>query len=448
MTQPLLKSRTARWGLLLSALLLGITLVGLSALGFRASHRDAESAALELAESLGRAVRVALFTHEWPPDSETLAELVADHEDLGLRYLALVGRKGKIVAEAGVTEFPIERSQLKPGRRLITIGNSKRIAFPAKQRPRDRRGMHRDAGELFDGHRLDDPPAPDGRGRMPGDKLRVVIDFEPIFSRKIISRAGLHLALSLLAALLLTGATLAFWRLSQRAVKAESALIDQRRLASLGEMSAVLAHEIRNPLGSLKGHAQLLRETMEPGSAEHGKADRVVEEAQKLEKLSTDLLDFIRSNQIELRDTDPSALFERAAGAVEEGEHGDSATIRLELSEAPETWLLDPDRLEQVLVNLLRNAVQASSPEMDVVGRAYVEADQLTFEVADFGAGIAEGDEQSLFEPFHTKRAKGVGLGLSVAKRIVEAHGGTITAGNRTEGGAVFKVTLPMNRTA
>ncbi len=214
-------------------------------------------------------------------------------------------------------------------------------------------------------------------------------------------------------------------------------------------MSAVLAHEIRNPLGSLKGHAQLLREQLEPGTKDYDKADRVVKEAGKLENLTSDLLDFVRSNQVKLSPADPSALMRHAAEVAEDLLGEGESRIELELTDAPASWLLDSDRIEQVLVNLLRNALQSSPPSGRVVCRVGVERGQLALEVSDGGAGILPGEEEAIFEPFQTRRGKGVGLGLSVVKRIVEAHGGVIVASNRPppEAGAVFKVLIPGGET-
>jgi signal transduction histidine kinase len=100
--------------------------------------------------------------------------------------------------------------------------------------------------------------------------------------------------------------------------------------------------------------------------------------------------------------------------------------------------------MEQVLTNLLRNAVQAS-PESDPVElAAYLEGeDTLVFEVRDRGEGLTPGDEESVFQPFVTRRTKGSGLGLTLARQIVEGHGGRIEARNRPGGGAVFRVSIP-----
>ena len=213
-----------------------------------------------------------------------------------------------------------------------------------------------------------------------------------------------------------------------------------QRLASLGQLSAVLAHEIRNPLASLKGNAQLLAQLLPAGDKPRAKADRVVDEAIRLEDLTNDLLAFARTGELHRREVDPAALLrEVASAAAPEG--GPAPAIELDTGAAPRTWSLDPERMRQVLGNLCDNAVKAGAPV-----RASVSLDgggRLRFQVRDAGAGIAPDDLPHIFEPFFTKRIQGTGLGLAVAKRVVELHQGAITAANAPGGGAIFQVTLP-----
>jgi two-component system sensor histidine kinase HydH len=210
-----------------------------------------------------------------------------------------------------------------------------------------------------------------------------------------------------------------------------------RRLASLGEMSAVLAHEMRNPLTSLKGHAQLLAESLPAESRDHAKAERVVTEAQRLERLTGDLLEFVRSGEIHRAPCNPEELVRESARAVDESRFDISA------EDAPSSWSLDRERMQQVLTNLMRNALQSSPADARVDARVRAFDGVLSIAVRDRGEGIAEGDSERIFEPFHTQRTRGTGLGLAVARRIVELHGGTIRAANHPEGGAVFRISIP-----
>lgn len=280
-----------------------------------------------------------------------------------------------------------------------------------------------------------EPPA--GRNAVRPRRFAFVMDFEPLVAERLASEARNTVVLSLLMAAALVAAALGLWRFSLRQEQIEQRLEQQRRLGALGEMSAVLAHELRNPLASLKGHAQLLAEHLGGGSPHRSKAELVVAEAQRLEALTADLLDFARTGPMDLKPADPSALLSRCADEVEHG----GFVIRAE--GAPATWPLDEGRMRQALTNVLRNARQASPagtrPEA-TVGR---ENGSLVFTVRDFGAGVSPGEERKIFSPFYTTRTTGTGLGLAVALRVAEMHGGTITASNHPQGGAVFRIALP-----
>ncbi len=201
-------------------------------------------------------------------------------------------------------------------------------------------------------------------------------------------------------------------------------------------MAAVLAHELRNPLASLKGHAQLLARMLPTDGKEAQKADRVVAEATRMERLTTDLLDFARSAALRRASVDPTALLRASV-------EGLGAAVALDVDAAPARWSLDPQRMRQALDNVLRNAIQASPEGVEARARIAVERGRLVFEIEDEGPGIAEAELEQIFAPFHTRRVRGTGLGLAVARRVVEQHGGTIIASNRPEGGARFVIEVP-----
>jgi two-component system, NtrC family, sensor histidine kinase HydH len=214
----------------------------------------------------------------------------------------------------------------------------------------------------------------------------------------------------------------------------ERQLERERRLAGLGEMSAVLAHEIRNPLASLKGNAQLLAQAL-TDSEKHGpKARRVVDEAVRLENLTNDLLEYVRTGELHRREVSAAALLREAVEAV------DAQGISLQPAGSEAPWRLDPERMRQVLVNLLENAVAAGAP---VRASLHEGAGQLRFVIQDSGPGVPPGERERIFEPFHTTRTRGTGLGLAIARRVVEQHGGSISVENAAVGGAIFSVVLP-----
>jgi two-component system sensor histidine kinase HydH len=242
----------------------------------------------------------------------------------------------------------------------------------------------------------------------------------------------------LVAAALLFGWAAVFWRLSRQAELAAAQLERDRQLKALGEMSAVLGHELRNPLTSLKGHCQLLLEKLAADHPGRRGAETVLRETVRLEKLSRQILEFARTGSVEPTLEDPVALAKAAAESVS------AASIQVKVNGEPQPWTLDRTRMEEVLTNLLRNAIEAS-PEGEPVELSVSLRDgqSLTYEVRDRGEGLPPGDEARIFEPFFTRKTKGTGLGLALARRIVEGHGGQLSALNHAEGGAIFRVCLP-----
>jgi signal transduction histidine kinase len=248
-------------------------------------------------------------------------------------------------------------------------------------------------------------------------------------------RARTMLGIGLIGALLAALGTLVFWwMLLQREVASE-ALEEHSRLAALGQMSATMAHEIRNPLTSAKGHAQLLVELLEEGRAKK-KAGQVVNELVRLEALTNDLLVFIRSGKLVEASASPLQLLRDAVTQVK-------GNIEVVDDGAPSDWNLDTSRLDRVLTNILRNAVKAGGPDVKIRARVALEDDHLVYEIRDHGPGIPLDLLATIFDPFVTSRVTGTGLGLAISRQIVEAHNGTIGAHNHPDGGAVITVRLP-----
>lgn len=416
-----LPSRRAHLGLLVTTTVTAAALLA-SALGNQISAGEtADTVTRARAQDVARAARGALFLGRDAPD-EALAALLEEWEGEGLRFVAVVGPGGELRASAGTpvasTEALSRRlAHLPPSPELEREGGIVRVIVPMRE------GGRRGGG---------------GRGPRAGTPSALVVEMEPVMAEAILSRARLGLLISGAAALALLLMAAVFWRMSRRAQAAEAELVRDRHLATLGEMSAVLGHEIRNPLASLKGHAQLLVEKLGDDPRSLAKAERVVAEAVRLERLTTEVLEFARSGAVERRDVSPVAVLKRAVDVAGEGR------VRVEDAGAPALFSLDGDRLEQVLVNLIRNAVQASTVGASVEARVSSERrGGLCFEVRDHGAGFSAEAFSRLFEPFHTTKVTGTGLGLAVARRIVEAHGGSIEATNHPDGGALLTVRIP-----
>ena len=421
------------------ALILGALLVVSSGL----SYRDARTAAVLVAErqGIGLLFRVDRELGLWRGPASVSAPAVKGaleaNQAWGLLYIGVFDAPGGV-----------ERILVQAGRPLLPETHP-RVDTPAFGRGRVRMVNHNPGprpldGEPFRGGVFEhDDRGPDGPPPYPphGHPL-IVIEFDPIGSADAVGRALAVLALSFGAALLLTAAALILAAKARHAERAEAQFSAQRHLARLGEMSAVLAHEIRNPLAALKGHAQLLAEqAQEPAVA--ARVERVVKEAIRLEHLTNDLLEFVRSGAIRRGPANPVELLQRAARAT------NAARVECTAAGAPESAQLDAARIEQVLINLIENALEVTPPPLKVQAEASAErGGALVFTVRDHGPGVPAAERARIFEPFHTTKTRGTGLGLAVASRIVELHGGRIDVLDAGGGGAVFRVTLPRSEVA
>jgi two-component system sensor histidine kinase HydH len=409
----------ARWGWLLTTLALGVALGVASWANYR-SARDAVST-IDLGQ-IGVFEGVVMnalrgFDPDGPPPE--LDSLVAAHADAGLRFVGLVSSQEGLSVLGGIPlTDSIEAPRFDRGPPPTRIGDRIRIFAP--------------------GPRARGPDRSEARNR-PGsqDRTSVVIEFEPLVAGRLLARATRSLVLGALAAGLLMLTAFLFWRATLRQEADARIMEEQRRLSTLGELSAVLAHEIRNPLASLKGHAQLLAERTSEDAPEQKRVTRIVTEAQRLEDLTVDLLDFVRTGPLNQTSVPVEDFLQGVVSAA-----GEDA-VRLDTTRAPERWGLDAPRMRQVLTNLLDNAVEASPEGRPVDVVASKEGSSLVITFRDHGDGIEEENLDRIFEPFFTTRTNGTGLGLAVARRIVELHGGTLTARSIPDGGAEFRVTLP-----
>jgi signal transduction histidine kinase len=235
----------------------------------------------------------------------------------------------------------------------------------------------------------------------------------------------------------------AFDRMVEELQARERRALETERMAAIGQLAAGIAHEINNPIGIIRGYLK----TMSADSPRDQLSDelRILdEEAAACQRIADDLLAYARPPELRLHATWMDDLIAEVARRVEETDrphrhHLDVRTQRYEV-------LVDAGRLRQVLLNLLRNAGQVSpaSASIEIEGRREGDSYQIT--VSDRGPGVDPESHVRIFEPFFSKRAGGVGLGLAVCQSIVRAHGGTIAVEDRVGGGATFRVRIPLVR--
>jgi two-component system sensor histidine kinase HydH len=214
------------------------------------------------------------------------------------------------------------------------------------------------------------------------------------------------------------------------------------KLAVLGQLATAIAHEVRNPLAVIRSAAQDLGEA--PGTA--GTAPRtcrfIVEETDRLAHVVNALLAFARPIAVAPRPTLLPDLCDRATLLARDA--FDTKAVRLVRGTVPAVLITaDPDLLCQVLLGLLDNGADAAGAGGEVTIDARTVDGQVEMAVSDTGPGIPSALRERVFEPFFTTRPHGTGLGLAVAKQIVEAHGGRIAVGDRVGGGARFTVAVP-----
>lgn len=225
---------------------------------------------------------------------------------------------------------------------------------------------------------------------------------------------------------------------------------ERDRLAALGEMSAGLAHEIRNPLGAIKGAAQCL-DPKELPTEEREFIEVIVEEVNRLNGVVTAFLDYARPLKQNFGPTDLNEVAQRTLRLIQT-ELPKHVTVKEELTEGLARVDADAEQLKQVLINLVQNAVQAlGEKEGTITIRTtkperfgdFRSPEMVELQVSDTGPGIPADQQVNIFVPFFTTKQQGTGLGLAICQRIVKNHGGTIAVQSRAGEGTTFVIRLP-----
>ncbi len=231
----------------------------------------------------------------------------------------------------------------------------------------------------------------------------------------------------------------------RKQIELENQLRHAEKLAAIGQLAAGVAHELGAPLSIISGTAQreLRREPLHCGSA--SSLERIRREVGRMEVIIHQLLEFSHSRQLKPRKLRPAQVARSAAAAIAEETSANRAQVKLKGDSGTPLFMADPIRLEQVLVNLLRNAVQAGKNINVVLGWRSVDG-KMFFTVDDNGPGVPTKIRSRLFEPFFTTKnvGAGTGLGLAVVHGIVKEHGGSVRVEKSDLGGARFEVALPL----
>ena len=227
--------------------------------------------------------------------------------------------------------------------------------------------------------------------------------------------------------------------------EAEEAVRRSDRLAALGQLSAGLAHELRNPLGTIKASSEMLgREVGAENEVAREMAGFIASEVDRCNSLITRFLEFARPLGARLETADLAQILDRAVAQVQREAPG----VAIYKNYAPEIppFPIDGELMERVFYNLALNAVQSTAPGGAVTVKTRAAGGTAEVAVIDRGSGIEPRNIDAIFNPFFTTKPQGTGLGLAIVSKIVDGHGGKITVESEPGKGSIFRVLLPMER--
>jgi PAS domain S-box-containing protein len=223
----------------------------------------------------------------------------------------------------------------------------------------------------------------------------------------------------------------------------ERQLVESERLAAIGELAAVVAHEVRNPLAGIRGGCELLLEGYPKDDPRHDIGFEVIHQVDRLNRMVHDLLLYSRPKAMDPVPTDLHALLDRIVQVLQDDPDDAAVTIERRFDSPVAVVPIDGRQMEQVFMNLVLNAIQAMHHKGTVTIATRAVHDGVAVSVSDTGPGIPADALPRIFKPFFTTRAQGTGLGLAIVDKIVRGHGGTVRVESQPGTGAVFTVTLP-----
>ncbi len=240
----------------------------------------------------------------------------------------------------------------------------------------------------------------------------------------------------------LVGGTLG--QLRDREKVKERNLRESESLAAMGRAVSSLAHDIKTPLIAIGGFTSWVKKHTEENSPCLEKLDIVIRETMRLENMVKDMLDFSRPLELQSEEGDIALSLKECVAIIESLAQERNVNIRIESTGAIHSVLFDAMKMKQVLINLIMNAVQASPEGGIVTVSSYQNESQCIIDVSDHGCGIPLDMRESIFAPFFTTKREGTGLGLPIAKKIVEAHRGRMEVLDNPEKGITFRIFIPI----
>ncbi|PKN89492.1 MAG: hypothetical protein CVU51_00200 [Deltaproteobacteria bacterium HGW-Deltaproteobacteria-1] len=218
------------------------------------------------------------------------------------------------------------------------------------------------------------------------------------------------------------------------------------RLASLGTLAAGMAHEIRNPLSSIKGFAQYFLKKNPPGSEGQKYSQVIIQEVERLNRLISNLLDFARPKEPVKMMVPLEAVIQHTIELIKDDARTKGIQVKTETAEHLPLLLMDSDQITQALLNIMLNGLDVLKAGGTISIRALLNLEKkiIVIEIEDDGPGLPGEDMSKIFDPFYTTKRTGTGLGLAIAYRIIEKHQGTLTVNSKPGVGSIFQIALPL----
>lgn len=217
-------------------------------------------------------------------------------------------------------------------------------------------------------------------------------------------------------------------------------------LAAVGEMAATVAHQVRNPLAGIIGFTDLLKRDVADNHRNAAIADKILIGAKELNRIITSLLDYTKKTSPDFRELKLIEFIKETITTLMQEEYASKTRFEMANDIQELTYKFDPVLFRQAFINLVHNACQAMEPDGGVLRLSVKKRDdgRLLIVFADSGKGFCEADAEEIFKPFYTTRNNGVGLGLSMVRKVIDFHNGKISATNGADCGAVFTIELPL----
>lgn len=235
--------------------------------------------------------------------------------------------------------------------------------------------------------------------------------------------------------------------LAEREQKEHAARIDAERLAAIGRVVSEVAHDMKSPLMAIGGFVDQVSRKLSGDEASRKKLEVVIEETARLEGMIKEMLEFGRPMELTLSEGNLNDMAEETMEVARPIAEKAGVLLKTELDKSLPALKLDVLRFKQVFMNLVVNAIQASSPGEEILVRTRRSRFEAFVEMTDCGCGIPEEDRDKIYQPFFTTKKEGTGLGLPIVRRIVEAHGGRIRFHpNKGKKGMTFVVSLPLKQ--